>query len=93
MPPIRFPLALGIGTDICHVPRIARIITRRDEGGIERFAGKIFNVFERKIFHTRLQRYRAARDAARSAPGASKRAVSDPELAALNAFARWMAGR
>jgi holo-[acyl-carrier protein] synthase len=91
--PVRFPLAIGIGTDICHIPRIARIITRRDEGGIEKFAGKIFNDFERPIFTTRLQRYRAARDAARSAPGASKRMPSDGELAALNAFARWVAGR
>lgn len=93
MPPLRFPYALGIGTDICHVPRIARIITRRDEGGVEQFARKIFNGFEGRIFSRRLQRYRAARDAARWAGRASNRTASEAEVAALNAFARWVAGR
>ncbi len=102
MPPRPFPYALGIGTDICHVPRIQRLILRHDDGGIERFGSKIFNEFERKFFNTKLSRYKAARAAAVLEPNGHGGASSTETLpdaqdversTPLIAFARWIAGR
>ncbi|KAI9880578.1 MAG: hypothetical protein M1830_002277 [Pleopsidium flavum] len=102
MPPRPFPYALGIGTDICHVPRIQRLILRHEDGGIERFGSKIFNEFERQFFNTRLSRYNVARAAAVPKCNGHDGASSTETLAnaqdmehsiPLKAFARWIAGR
>ncbi|KAI9799365.1 MAG: hypothetical protein M1833_004064 [Piccolia ochrophora] len=42
MPPLPFPSALSIGTDICHVPRIRALITKNDGRWLGPFVRRIF---------------------------------------------------
>ncbi|KAE8373761.1 4'-phosphopantetheinyl transferase superfamily [Aspergillus bertholletiae] len=51
MKPLPFPLALNIGTDIVHLPRITRLIHRGDY--LTRFTRRILNDHEQRDFRTR----------------------------------------
>ncbi|KAL2832447.1 4'-phosphopantetheinyl transferase superfamily [Aspergillus cavernicola] len=51
MKPLPFPLALNIGTDIVHLPRITRLITRPTY--LTRFTRIILSEPEQHDFHTR----------------------------------------
>ncbi|KAI9827321.1 MAG: hypothetical protein M1826_006426 [Phylliscum demangeonii] len=56
-----FPLQLSIGTDICHVPRITRIITQDGQGwGARRFMRRILTPAERQTMEPKLERFLAA---------------------------------
>ena len=53
MPLRPFPLDLGIGTDICHLPRIKALITTRRSDfhrPLQRFLHRLFNEREQKAF-------------------------------------------
>ncbi|KAL4889556.1 4'-phosphopantetheinyl transferase [Aspergillus ambiguus] len=51
MKPIPFPYALNIGTDIVHIPRIARLVRRGDY--LTRFTRRILSDQEQHDFRTR----------------------------------------
>ncbi|PYI24312.1 4'-phosphopantetheinyl transferase [Aspergillus japonicus CBS 114.51] len=52
-PPIPFPLALNIGTDIVHLPRIARLLTRHNGTYLARFTRRILHPREQADFRAR----------------------------------------
>ncbi|KAE8338862.1 hypothetical protein BDV24DRAFT_137044 [Aspergillus arachidicola] len=79
MKPLPFPLALNIGTDIVHLPRITRLIHRRDY--LARFTRRILHDHEQHDFRTRF-----ALPAATNPPN-QRPLPSAPEMA------RWLAGR
>lgn len=54
MKPHPFPLALNIGTDIVHLPRIARLVSRPN-GYLTRFTRRILHEQEQADFRTRFQ--------------------------------------
>ncbi|KAL4803970.1 hypothetical protein BDV18DRAFT_143592 [Aspergillus unguis] len=51
-PPLPFPLALNIGTDIVHLPRITRLVTRPG-GYLTRFTRRILTESEQRDFRVR----------------------------------------
>ncbi|KAJ0422602.1 hypothetical protein BJY00DRAFT_279831 [Aspergillus carlsbadensis] len=51
-PPLPFPLALNIGTDIVHLPRITRLISRPG-GYLSRFTRRILTESEQTDFRAR----------------------------------------
>ncbi|KAE8380880.1 hypothetical protein BDV26DRAFT_256431 [Aspergillus bertholletiae] len=50
---IPFPYPLGLGTDICHIPRIKRILSNENPNYVERFTQRIFTEAELADFHQR----------------------------------------
>ena len=54
MKPHPFPLAVNIGTDIVHLPRIARLVSRPN-GYLTRFTRRILHEDEQADFRTRFQ--------------------------------------
>ncbi|RAQ47648.1 phosphopantetheinyl transferase PptB [Aspergillus flavus] len=79
MKPLPFPLALNIGTDIVHLPRITRLIHRRDY--LTRFTRRILNDHEQHDFRTRF-----------ALLGATNPPNERP-LPSATEMARWLAGR
>lgn len=80
MKPIPFPLSLNIGTDIVHIPRITRLLTRRDY--LTRFTRRILSAAEHHDFQTRFKETTALRT-----PTPSKQPLITAEMT------RWLAGR
>lgn len=86
MKPLPFPLALNIGTDIVHLPRITRLIHRGDY--LARFTRRILTEPEQYDFRTRF-----------ALPPPSFRAVDRrnppdrPPCQITSEMARWLAGR
>ncbi|KAL1988607.1 hypothetical protein VTN96DRAFT_9002 [Rasamsonia emersonii] len=60
MKPLPFPYALNIGTDVVHLPRILRLISRPrrkgNESYLERFTRRILTQQEQHDFHARFYR-------------------------------------
>lgn len=83
MKPIPFPYALNIGTDIVHIPRIARLLRR----------GDYLTRFVRRILHDQEQHDFRARFALPPLPSVNHRPhpPSPPPISAD--MARWLAGR
>ncbi|KAB8225443.1 hypothetical protein BDV33DRAFT_198823 [Aspergillus novoparasiticus] len=50
---IPFPYPLGVGTDICHIPRIRRILTHENPSHVHRFVKRIFCQSEFDAFQQR----------------------------------------
>jgi len=79
MKPLPFPFPLRIGTDIVHLPRISRLINRRDY--LRRFTRRLLDEQENNDFQTRfketLQLHRG-------------KATNAPITAEMT---RWLAGR
>ncbi|OGM40949.1 phosphopantetheinyl transferase PptB [Aspergillus bombycis] len=79
MKPLPFPLALNIGTDIVHLPRITRLLHRGDY--LARFTRRILHDHEQRDFRTRF-----ALPAATNLPNpCANQSTTD--------MARWLAGR
>lgn len=80
---IPFP-PFSIGTDICHIPRITRIIVRDKDGrSITRFIRRILTEPERSMIRPKLDRYlNAYKDEDK---------VSKDQ--ALHELSQWLAGR
>ncbi|KAI9812423.1 MAG: hypothetical protein M1827_004654 [Pycnora praestabilis] len=55
MPPKPFPYPLGVGIDICHIPRIRRLITKDNGKYLDQFARRIFNSYEWEHFQVKLE--------------------------------------
>lgn len=87
MGPLPFPYSLNVGTDIVHLPRILRLITRTAGGSsskLERFTRRILCEQELQDFRSRFLLSPA------TAPG------SEPCLRTITPtpdMARWLAGR
>ncbi|OJJ31163.1 hypothetical protein ASPWEDRAFT_72154 [Aspergillus wentii DTO 134E9] len=45
-----FPYPLALGTDICHIPRIQRLLTDNSQKQVDRFSQRIFSPAERSFF-------------------------------------------
>ncbi|KAJ5465224.1 4'-phosphopantetheinyl transferase B [Penicillium daleae] len=86
MKPISFPLALNIGTDIVHLPRITRLLQRPNY--LTRFTRRILSDQEQLDFQTRFKDtlpanlYRQA-----SHPHKPAQTIITPDMT------RWLAGR
>lgn len=80
MKPLPFPLALNIGTDIVHIPRITRLLTQRDY--LTRFTRRILSANEQADFATRFKETLQLRT-----PTPSKPPLVTAEMS------RWLAGR
>ncbi|KAL4787591.1 4'-phosphopantetheinyl transferase superfamily [Aspergillus varians] len=90
-PPLPFPLALNIGTDIVHLPRITRLITRPG-GYLTRFTRRILSEQEQQDFRSRFPRPpRLDSDQNRD----TRLRKKDPGTAVgiTPDMARWLAGR
>lgn len=81
MKPIPFPLALNIGTDIVHLPRIAALLTRRP-ANLSRFTRRILCAQEQRDFCARFQ---DALQPPSHAPALTESITPD--------MTRWLAGR
>ncbi|KAJ5156781.1 hypothetical protein N7492_009584 [Penicillium capsulatum] len=84
MKPHPFPLALHIGTDIVHLPRITRLLARRDY--LSRFTRRILSDQEQQDFNARFQH------SFPSPPSLSAQKSPAP-MAVTKDMTRWLAGR
>ncbi|KAI9933462.1 hypothetical protein ASPWEDRAFT_30307 [Aspergillus wentii DTO 134E9] len=83
MRPLPFPFALNIGTDIVHLPRIARLVNRPGGDYLTRFTRRILSTQEQKDFHTRFNLHLPS----------STSAPSRPPFPITSDMTRWLAGR
>lgn len=83
MKPLPFPLALNIGTDIVHLPRITRLLTQRDY--LTRFTRRILSAQEQNDFQVRFRETLQLRAAASSTNPKPPPVTID--------MTRWLAGR
>lgn len=90
-----FPYPLGLGTDICHIPRIRRILTNEKPQYAERFAQKIFGPAERGEFNSRYQNLlQCKRDVLEEVPArAIDSLLRDKYDQKLWQLSSWVAGR
>ncbi|KAJ5175351.1 4'-phosphopantetheinyl transferase B [Penicillium canariense] len=84
MKPLPFPLALNIGTDIVHLPRIARLLQRANY--LTRFTQRILSDQEQRDFQARF------RDTLRPHNYAPS-PLSPPQTLVTPDMTRWLAGR
>lgn len=88
MKPLPFPYALNIGTDIVHLPRILRLITRPAKpNSISSVQQQNFHRFVRRILCEQEQEDFQRRF------GLQKHAGQSPPTAVTTEMARWLAGR
>ncbi|OJJ46394.1 hypothetical protein ASPZODRAFT_66603 [Penicilliopsis zonata CBS 506.65] len=81
MKPLPFPFPLNIGTDVVHLPRVARLLTRQ-KGYLERFSRRILCEQEQNDFRTRFKLTSSAFDTLNTSPH-----MVSAEMT------RWLAGR
>lgn len=81
-PPLPFPFALNIGTDVVHLPRILRLLSHRgarsNENYLDKFTRRILCPQEQQDFHARFK--------------TSAHPPSSPPVVTAD-MARWLAGR
>ena len=56
--PKPFPAAIRTGVDICHVPRIKKLLEGKSELYLERWASKVFNRLEWASFTQHLAQFK-----------------------------------
>lgn len=90
-----FPYPFGLGTDICHIPRIRQILTSEKPQYAERFAQKIFGPAERGEFNSRYQKLlQCKRDGLETVPASAiDSLVRDKCDQKLWQLSSWVAGR
>ncbi|CRG91461.1 hypothetical protein PISL3812_08510 [Talaromyces islandicus] len=85
MPPLPFPFALNIGTDVVHLPRILRLLghrgARSNENYLDKFTRRILCPQEQQDFNIRFN------NSARRTGDALPPSVVTPDMV------RWLAGR
>ncbi|KAL2810888.1 hypothetical protein BJX63DRAFT_433851 [Aspergillus granulosus] len=93
-PPLPFPLGLNIGTDIVHLPRITRLISRPG-GYLERFTRRILSETEQADFRTRfaLPPLNAQSPSPILDTHTEKRGNRSLDVKITPDMARWLAGR
>ncbi|OJJ95891.1 hypothetical protein ASPACDRAFT_63897 [Aspergillus aculeatus ATCC 16872] len=105
-PPTPFPLALNIGTDIVHLPRIARLLTRQNGTYLARFTRRILHPREQADFRARFQLSPSLVPLHNSQPQAKPQSQSQvqpklqphpsssqPPVTITPDMTRWLAGR
>ena len=91
MKPLPFPLALNIGTDIVHLPRITRLLQRNNY--LTRFTQRILSDSEQADFQKRfkdtlqLQTSANRHASSRGPPSTPTHTIVTPDMT------RWLAGR
>jgi holo-[acyl-carrier protein] synthase len=103
---VPFPVPMNIGTDIVHIPRIYRMITRNPFSKtsrtaqtfspivLDRFTRRILTDQEREYFHSKFPPLRNRSPPAPSSTSAAAAAVSlSYNSADAEPMARWLAGR
>jgi phosphopantetheinyl transferase (holo-ACP synthase) len=106
MKPLPFPYALNIGTDVVHLPRILRLISRprakkdneSSESYLERFTRRILCPSEQQDFHSRFSRLRLTthgekNDNSSSSSPSSRNPSPQQPIIITTEMARWLAGR
>jgi holo-[acyl-carrier protein] synthase len=94
-PPLPFPLALNIGTDIVHLPRITRLISRPG-GYLSRFTRRILTESEQADFRARFAVPKPQSLPSPPSPGLRTVENSNPEGKEVRItpdMARYLAGR
>ncbi|RDW67165.1 holo-ACP synthase [Aspergillus mulundensis] len=84
--PLPFPLALNIGTDIVHLPRITRLINRPG-GYLTRFTRRILSEQEERDFRTRFSLPPVG------SPTRQRNKDIEAKATVTSEMARWLAGR
>ncbi|KAJ5225453.1 Phosphopantetheinyl transferase PptB [Penicillium chermesinum] len=100
MKPLPFPYPINIGTDIVHLPRIAALLTRRDES-LTRFTGRILCTQEQDDFRRRFHKLFTPQPPNIKPPTIQKPDVQPPVIEPATSCAppisaemtRWLAGR
>ncbi|KAL4869388.1 hypothetical protein BDV12DRAFT_84283 [Aspergillus spectabilis] len=98
-PPLAFPYALNIGTDIVHLPRITRLLTRPSY--LTRFTRRILSETEQRDFRIRFSLPPGSSPTPQPRPESTPRmkdmrTESETQFDAVNItpdMARWLAGR
>jgi holo-[acyl-carrier protein] synthase len=85
MKPIPFPLALNIGTDIVHLPRITRLLQRTNY--LIRFTRRILSDQEQLDFQTRFKDTLTLYPNRHASPSTPAQPIITPDMT------RWLAGR
>ncbi|KAL3475272.1 4'-phosphopantetheinyl transferase superfamily [Aspergillus californicus] len=92
MKPLRFPLPINIGTDIVHIPRIARLICRPTY--LPRFTRRILSNSEQQDFQTRFSIPSSLLELSpRPSPPQPKKHAAIGPLRITPDMSRWLAGR
>lgn len=96
-PPLPFPFPLNIGTDIVHIPRIARLLTTR-KTYFNSFTRRILTAEEQLAFRTRFNLPNNNRPGTQTSDDddGSTAAQALPPLnieSSSSAMTRWLAGR
>ncbi|PYI31080.1 4'-phosphopantetheinyl transferase [Aspergillus indologenus CBS 114.80] len=95
-PPIPFPLALNIGTDIVHLPRIARLLTRHNGTYLARFTRRILHPREQADFRARFPRSSSPVPLHSPQPQSQpifQPSSTEPSETITPDMTRWLAGR
>ncbi|KAI1961912.1 hypothetical protein LOZ58_002989 [Ophidiomyces ophidiicola] len=85
-----FPFGLSIGTDIVHIPRILRLITRSPSPTntyLHRFVKRILSEQEQSQFFSKFPQYRPQLEQSGTLPFAQSTVAASADTA------RWLAGR
>ncbi|KAL4918651.1 hypothetical protein BDW62DRAFT_180703 [Aspergillus aurantiobrunneus] len=88
--PLPFPLALSIGTDIVHLPRVTRLITRPG-GYLARFTRRILSEQEQRDFRARFSL--PTLDSDQTPNHRLRKRVTGMAINVTPDMARWLAGR
>ena len=99
-PPIPFPLPLTLGTDIVHLPRITRLVTRPG-GFLTRFTRRILHDQEQRDFRARFGLFPVSSPSSSTATAAAVAATAEdkngsdklPQFPVSGDMTRWLAGR
>ncbi|PWY66850.1 hypothetical protein BO94DRAFT_479263 [Aspergillus sclerotioniger CBS 115572] len=95
MKPIPFPIALNIGTDIVHLPRITNLLNRPSY--FTRFTRRILHADEQRDFRARFSLPHpppaSSSTSSSSPPSLSSRPPPPPPSSITPNMVRWLAGR
>ncbi|PKY05625.1 hypothetical protein P168DRAFT_303381 [Aspergillus campestris IBT 28561] len=92
--PIPFPLPLTLGTDIVHLPRITRLVTRPG-GFLTRFTRRILHEQEQRDFRARFGLFPVSPPTVSSAGDKNDKngSATPPQFPVSGDMTRWLAGR
>ena len=99
MPPKPFPFPLNVGIDICHVPRIRKLILKDHGHYLIPWVTRIFNTIEYGDVRRRLHAYKIQAFQVSNGHGTLPPRSTDtqgkpnPDQSPEDSFAQWIAGR
>ncbi|PLB40521.1 holo-ACP synthase [Aspergillus candidus] len=90
--PIPFPFPLTLGTDIVHLPRITRLVTRPG-GFLTRFTRRILHEQEQRDFRARFGLFPVSPPIISSPGDKNGSSATPPQFPVSGDMTRWLAGR